>query len=421
MQKNDPYAALRFTEFRYFISVQFLFTIAILMQEVVIGYEIYKITHDPLSLGFVGLAEAIPYISLVLFGGYLADKKDKKKIISLCYGLVIISTLILIIATNTASTQYFSQSPSLQTQQLIIIYFALFLIGVARGFYGPSWSSLKPFLVPSEHYANSSTWSTQFWQGGAILGPITGGFLYASIGLTNTLWVALCIFVLASLLFFQIKSKPVAAQNEIKGIFKSLKEGISFVWNQKIIFYAIMLDMFSVLFGGVMAILPVFAEDILHVGAEGFGIMRAAPGLGAVLMMLASAYFPPTNQPWRNMLIAVAGFGVATLAFAVSTNFIFSLIMLFLTGAFDSISVIVRQTVLQVMPPENMRGRVNSVSGVFVSCSNELGAFESGVAAKLFGTVPSVIFGGIMTLVTVSIIYLKTPELFSVRFQQKND
>jgi MFS family permease len=419
MKKKDPYAALRFAEFRYFISVQFLFTIAILMQEVVIGYEIYEITHDPLSLGFVGLAEAIPYISLVLFGGYFADKKDKKKIISICYIIVIISTLILIYATNSEAKQYFSQSDSLQNQQLLLIYFALFLIGVARGFYGPSWSSLKPFLVPSEHYANSSAWSTQFWQAGAILGPVAGGFLYSFIGLTNTLWLALGIFIAASILFFQIKSKPVAAQNEVKGIFESLREGISFVWNQKIIFYAILLDMFSVLFGGVMAILPVFAKDILHVGAEGFGIMRAAPGLGAVLMMFASAYFTPTNQPWRNMLIAVAGFGLATLAFAISTNFIFSLVMLFLTGAFDSISVIVRQTILQIMPPENMRGRVNSVSGVFVSCSNELGAFESGVAAKLFGTVPSVVFGGIMTLVTVSVIYFKSPELFAVKLQKQ--
>lgn len=415
MLKKDPYAALRFPEFRYFITVQFLFTIAILMQEVAIGYQIYHITHDPISLGYIGLAEAIPYISLALFGGYFADKKDRKTIIIICYGGILLCSLALIAVTHPNAGQYLAQN-----QQLLVVYFILFCIGVARGFYGPSWSSLKPFLVPAQHYANSSSWSSQFWQTGMILGPIAGGFLYAYIGLTNTLIVAFLLFLLASLLFLNIKRKPIVSKNLNQGVFESLKEGIDFVWKNKMIFYAILLDMISVLFGGVMAILPIFAEDILHVGAEGFGIMRAAPGVGAVLTMFATAYFPPTNQPWRNMLIAVAGFGFATLAFATSTSFIFSLLMLFLTGAFDSVSVIIRQTILQTMPPDNMRGRVNSVSGIFVSCSNELGAFESGVAAKFMGTVPSVLFGGIMTLLTVTWLYLQSGDLFSMKIQQKN-
>lgn len=415
MLKKDPYAALRFPEFRYFITVQFLFTIAILMQEVAIGYQIYHITHDPISLGYIGLAEAIPYISLALFGGYFADKKDRKTIIIICYGGILLCSLALITVTHPNAGQYLAQN-----QQLLVVYFILFCIGVARGFYGPSWSSLKPFLVPAQHYANSSSWSSQFWQTGMILGPIAGGFLYAYIGLTNTLIVAFLLFLLASLLFLNIKRKPIVSKNLNQGVFESLKEGIDFVWKNKMIFYAILLDMISVLFGGVMAILPIFAEDILHVGAEGFGIMRAAPGVGAVLTMFATAYFPPTNQPWRNMLIAVAGFGFATLAFATSTSFIFSLLMLFLTGAFDSVSVIIRQTILQTMPPDNMRGRVNSVSGIFVSCSNELGAFESGVAAKFMGTVPSVLFGGIMTLLTVTWLYLQSGDLFSMKIQQKN-
>lgn len=415
MLKKDPYAALRFPEFRYFITVQFLFTIAILMQEVAIGYQIYHITHDPISLGYIGLAEAIPYISLALFGGYFADKKDRKTIIIICYGGILLCSLALITVTHPNASQYLAQN-----QQLLVVYFILFCIGVARGFYGPSWSSLKPFLVPAQHYANSSSWSSQFWQTGMILGPIAGGFLYAYIGLTNTLIVAFLLFLLASLLFLNIRRKPIVSKNLNQGVFESLKEGIDFVWKNKMIFYAILLDMISVLFGGVMAILPIFAEDILHVGAEGFGIMRAAPGVGAVLTMFATAYFPPTNQPWRNMLIAVAGFGFATLAFATSTSFIFSLLMLFLTGAFDSVSVIIRQTILQTMPPDNMRGRVNSVSGIFVSCSNELGAFESGVAAKFMGTVPSVLFGGIMTLLTVTWLYLQSGDLFSMKIQQKN-
>ena len=196
---------------------------------------------------------------------------------------------------------------------------------------------------------------------------------------------------------------------------ESLREGFTFVRTNKILWYSIVLDMFSVLFGGVIAMLPVYAKDILNVGAEGLGIMRASPAIGAVLVMLGTAYFPPTVKAWRNMLLAVAGFGVATLVFAVSTNFVLSCLALFFTGAFDSISVVVRSTILQILPPDHMRGRVSAVNGVFVSTSNELGAFESGLAAKLMGTVNSVLFGGVMTLLIVGYIFTKSKELFGVK------
>jgi MFS family permease len=411
MAKRDPYSALRFADFRYFVGVQLFFTIAFLIQETVVGYYIYKLTHDPIHLGYVGLAEAIPYISMALFGGYVADKFDRKRTIIICYLGVLLCSVALYFITSA------ELSLSVDTR-LALTYAVLFCIGTARGFYGPALSSLKPFLVPAEHYANSATWSSQFWQSGMILGPIFGGILYAYVGIGQTLLIAVGLFLLAIGIFLKIESRPVLKVEKKGGIFESLKEGIDFVFKNKIILYAIFLDMVSVLFGGVMAILPVFAEDILKVGSEGFGVLRAAPGVGAVLTMLLAAYYPPTINAWRNMLIAVAGFGVATLAFAFSTNFIFSLLMLFLTGAFDSISVIIRQTILQVFPPENMRGRVNSVNGIFVSCSNELGAFESGVAAKLMGTVPSVIFGGVITLSFVTFIFFKTRDLFSVKLQR---
>ncbi len=407
--KKDPYAALRYSEFRYFVSAQFLFTIAILIQEIVISYYLYEITGDPLALGFVGLCEAIPFISLALFGGYIADKYEKKYIYLISFAVVLIVTVLLIVFLSPK----FGMMLKVDYQPLII-YIGIFIFGVARGFYNPSWNSLKPFLVKPVHYANSASWSAQFWQIGRILGPVAGGFLFAYLGIINSLYVVLIILFLVIVLASKIAKKPVANKTNAK-VFESLKEGIVFVRSNKIMLYAIVLDMFSVLFGGVIAILPVFAKDILHVGAEGLGFLRAAPGIGAVLIMLGTAYFPPTNHAWRNMLIGVAGFGIATLIFALSTNFILSCVALFFTGAFDSISVVVRSTILQILPPDNMRGRISSVNGIFVSASNELGAFESGVAAKLFGTVPSVLFGGVMTIVTVVYIYFDSKELLKFK------
>lgn len=412
-QVKDPYAALRFPEFRYFVTAQFLFTVAILVQEVVVSFYLYEITHDPLSLGLIGLFEAIPYISLALFGGYFADRKEKRTIIQMCYAIIMMCSLLLLWVTHPSTEHGFSI-----LQQKNFIYLTVFFLGVARGFYGPAWSSLKPFLVPAEHYSNSASWSSQFWQTGSILGPASAGFLYSWLGLTNTLTLVIILFLIAFVFVSQISKKGIQHIEKQANVFGSLREGIRFVTNNRILFYAIMLDMFSVLFGGVVAILPVFAKDILHVGAEGLGVMRAAPGLGAVLTMLGTAYFPPTRQAWRNMLIAVTGFGLATLVFAVSTHFWLSIAALFLTGAFDSVSVVIRQTILQVLPPDDMRGRVNSVSGIFVSCSNELGAFESGLLTKLFGPIHTVIFGGAMTLAIAGTLFVRSKELFAFRLEK---
>ncbi|MFN3848959.1 MAG: MFS transporter [Spirosomataceae bacterium] len=414
MAKNDPFAALRFPQFRYFITAQFLFTVAILVQEVVISYYLYEITHDPLSLGLVGLLEAIPYISVALFGGYFADKYNKKTIYLLSFAAVLIGSVILLWLTHASNSHIFTPR-----EQIPIIYVVLFFLGFARGFYGPTWSSLKPFLVPAQHYSNSASWSSQFWQTGMIVGPASAGFLYNWLGLSGTLTLVIGLLVLVVFIASLISTKHIQLNKSSISIFQSLKEGIVFVRTNRILWYAILLDMFSVLFGGVVAILPVFAKDILAVGPDGLGILRAAPGIGAVLAMLGTAFFTPTHRPWRNMLIGVAGFGVATLVFAFSTNFWLSCAALFLTGAFDAISVVVRQTILQVLPPDDMRGRVSSVNGIFVSCSNELGAFESGVAAKVLGAVPSVIFGGVMTLSIVTVLYARTKELFAVRLIRK--
>lgn len=406
---QDPYAALRYSDFRFYISNTFLFSATILIQEVIVAYELYKMTHDPLALGLIGLAEVVPFIVTSLFGGYIADQKNKITIMHISLVVILLGSVILYTAFQPVIYSALSQS-----QHLAVIYSVFALIGFAKGFYSPASSSLKPFLVPRPLYHNSSTWSSSFWQAGSITGPAIAGFLYAYMGLTHTLLIVIFNFVVCWGLLAMIKTRPEFPKI-VTPLIESLKEGFRFVFRTRIVLYAISLDLFSVLFGGVIAILPVFAEDILKVGPEGLGLLRAAPSIGSLLTMFAMAYFPPTNQAWRNMLIAVAGFGVFTIVFSLSTNFLLSCAALFATGVFDSVSVIIRQTILQIYPPDEMRGRVAAVNGIFVSSSNELGAFESGLMAKTFGTVPSVMMGGVVTIAVVSWIYMRSKDLFSVR------
>ncbi|MCX6218081.1 MFS transporter [Spirosoma sp.] len=407
----DTYASLRIPEFRYFVMNSFLITATLLIQEVILGYELYKITHDPLMLGLVGLAEAIPFIALSLFGGHLADRRDKKRILQWSLLVILIGSVILYLVFQPAFAAGLTQTARLGT-----IYGVLMLIGTAKGFYSPASSSLKPFLVPRELYANSATWSSSFWQAGAIIGPGLAGFLYSWVGFDNTLIVVIALLLLCFVLISLIERKPTpVTDSPVLKLSESLKEGFRFVFKTQIVLYAISLDLFSVLFGGVVAILPVFAEDILKVGAEGLGFLRAAPSVGALLTMAYMTKHPPMHNAWRNMLLSVAGFGVATIIFSLSTNFYLSLIMLGLTGAFDSVSVIIRQTILQIFPPDHMRGRVAAVNGIFVSSSNEIGAFESGLLARLLGTVPSVMLGGVVTLVVVTYVYAKSKALLAVR------
>ena len=412
-QHKDAYKALQFPEFRAYVTGNTLFTIALLIQEVVLAYEIYKITHNPLALGLIGLAEAVPFISLVLFGGHFADNRDKKTIMQVTLSLIIASSIFLLYS----STQLHSAD---QDFHIYSIYAVIFIIGLSKGFFSPAASSLNPFLVPKEVFANSATWNSSFWQLGSILGPGVAGFLYAYAGLSGSLITVIALLLGVMLCIFQIENRPVPIKTiQHESIWQSLREGIAYVFKTKIILYSISLDLFSVLFGGVIAILPIFAEDILRVGAEGLGILRAAPSVGAVVTMITLVYFPPLKHAWRNLILAIAGFGLATLVFGLSTNFWLSVTALFFTGAFDSISVVIRQTVLRFYTPDEMRGRVSSVNGVFVSTSNELGAFESGLAAKLFGTVPSVLIGAGVTMVLVSIVALTSKELFDLDVDQK--
>ncbi len=405
------FAALGFGEFRMLVLATFLLHLGLLSQEVALAYNLYLLTHDPLTLGLIGLAEAVPFLSLALFGGHLADRREKRSLMLLSLVLVASASLCLYWLALPATRAQLSQNAL-----LLSVYAVIGLIGVARVFYSPAASSLKAFLVPRALYGNAATWSSAGWQSAAVLGPVFGGLLYSAVGLADTLLVTTVLVALALFCTLGIRPRGVpAASNNGEALWASLKEGIDFVRGSPIIFYAIALDLFSVLFGGVVAILPVFAADVLHIGAQGLGLLRAAPSVGALLTLLVCAWFPPTGQAWRNLLLTIAGFGVATLVFAVSKNVWLSAVALFATGAFDSVSVIIRSTILQVLPPDHLRGRVQSVNSVFISSSNELGAFESGVAARVLGAVPSVIFGGAMTLAIVGGVWARSKQLFRVR------
>lgn len=403
--KKDPYIALRFPEFRYFLVMRFFLTIGYQVQGVVIGWYIYNLTKDPLSLGLIGLAEAIPAIGIALYGGYIADKSNKKTLLHRVVGLILFSSTVLFSVTLPSVTAQIGQG-----WLISIIYVMIFVNGIARGFYAPTAFSLMAMIIPREHYPNSSTWNSSAWQTAAIVGPALGGLLYGFVGINHTfVFVLICLSLSFTMTFF-FKSRP-ATYVQKDSILKSLSEGIKFVFKTKMLVGALSLDLFSVFFGGAVALIPVIATEVLHVGATQFGIMRAMPAAGAVVTMLLMTRFSPMNKPWRNLLFAVTGFGLSIICYGLSKNFYLTLFFLFLEGAFDSVSVIIRSTILQILTPDEMRGRVSAVNSMFIGSSNEIGQFESGLTARLMTTVPAVVFGGCMTLLVSGVTWLKTKKL----------
>jgi MFS family permease len=411
--KKDSFAALRFKDFRSYLGMRFFFTLAYQKQTTVLGFYIYQITHSKVAIAFVGLSEAIPAVGIALYGGYLADKYEKRKMLLLIYIGCFISALVIFTVTMKSMGAYISTGLIVP-----VMYAMIFCNGVARAFYGPATFIVYTHSVPREFYPNASTWSSTSWQVASILGPMIAGFSYAFAGkiipglsgMTATFSIILFLLIIALVLVYRLKKYPaVFAAKE--SIWKSLSAGLHFVFNNKMMLYAMSLDLFSVFFGGVVALLPVFALDILKVGAEGLGIMRMASSLGAALTMIVMVKYSPMNKPWRNLLIAVTGFGCAIIGFGLSTTFYLSLLFLFAQGAFDSVSVIIRSTIMQLLTPDAMRGRVSAVSSMFIGSSNEIGDFESGMAAKLLNTIPAVLFGGSMTLLIVTFTYFKTKSL----------
>jgi len=410
--KKDSFAALRYKDFRAYLGMRFFFTFAYQMQAVIIGFYIYQITKSAFALGLVGLCEAIPAIGIALYGGYVADKSEKRKMLLLISGVVFFASIVMFTVTMKETAPYLHKGWIVP-----IIYLMIFLNGIARAFYGPATFTIYAHSIPREVYPNGSTWSSSSWQIASILGPAAGGLIYGFYGITAAFGVIIFFLLVSIIIIYTLKPyPPVFIPKE--NIWKSLSEGIDFVFKSKMLIWAMSLDLFSVFFGGAVALLPVFADDILKVGSQGLGIMRATSSLGAVVTMLAMTKFSPMGKPWRNLLIAVTGFGLSIICFGLSRSFYLSLLFLFTEGAFDSISVIIRSTIMQLLTPDHMRGRVSAVNSMFIGSSNEIGAFESGTAAKLMGTVTSVIFGGSMTLAIVTITFLKTKKLIPLSLNE---
>ncbi|MGE0560605.1 MAG: MFS transporter [Flavobacteriales bacterium] len=406
MAKRDPYAALRFKEFNIFLIVRFALVFAWSMQFIVIEWEVYSLTKDPLSLGLIGLMEVIPAVSFALLAGHIVDQKEKRGMLMWCILGFSMVCLGMFLITSPKIQQLFSQHTIVW-----VIYYLVFFGGVVRSFISPTIFSLFAQVVPKSVYSNAATWSSSVWQVGSVLGPMIAGFAILWLGVNWSMFVVFMFAIIALIGLTQIEKKPILNTKIGEPIGKSLKEGIKFVYNTKEILGAITLDMVAVLFGGAIALLPIYAQDILQVGSKGFGVLRAAPAVGSFLTIITVAYFPLTSKAGIKLLVAIFGFGLSIILFGVSTIFWISLIALFLSGVFDGVSVVIRQTILQLKTPDNMRGRVAAVNSMFVGSSNELGAFESGVAAKLLGTVRSVVFGGGMTLLIVLSTGLFSPKL----------
>lgn len=416
MSVNDPYAALRFKEFNIFLLVRFAMVFAWSMQFIVIEWQVYTMTKDPLSLGIIGLMEVIPAVSMALFAGHIVDQKEKRNLLVKCiFGFSVISFGLFMLSLPSVLESY-------ETKTILYgIYALVFCGGLVRAFLGPTIFSLIALIVPKKIYPNAATWSSTTWQMASVLGPALAGFSISLIGVHWSMCVIFGFSLLALTALFNISKKPILNPKIGEPVFQSLREGLTFVFKTRAVLGALTLDMIAVLFGGAVALLPIFAQDILHVGSEGFGILRAAPAVGAAITMLGSTRFPLHKNAGKKLLLAVFGFGVCMIVFGLSTYFWLSVIALFLSGAVDGVSMIIRQTILQLKTPDNMRGRVASVNSMFVGSSNELGAFESGVTAKLMGTVTAVVFGGTMTLLTVGITALVSPGFRKLDLQKDID
>jgi MFS family permease len=404
MSQPNALKVLSIPSYRYFLATRLLLTLALQMQAVIIGWEVYKISGDALSLGLVGLAEAIPAISIALYAGHIADIHNRKTILLASLFTILVSSIGI----------YFSLQN--QQQSLLWVYAFICLSGFARGFYAPASFATISQLVPREMLTYAGTLNSTIWQFASVIGPAIGGFTYGYLGLQGSYYfiLAFSLAALLSLAQIKIRFEPNPLKNE--KIIARLKEGVAFVYHNKIILSALSLDLFSVLFGGATALLPIFANEILKTGPEGLGLLRAAPSAGAVIMMTYLSLRKNLSQPGITLIRAVGAFGLCMLFFGLSTNFYLSLFLLFLSGAFDSISVVVRSNILQLNTPDSMRGRVSAVNTIFIGSSNEIGAFESGVAAKLLGAANAVIFGGIMTLGIVGFTQSKAKSLKTLSF-----
>jgi MFS family permease len=409
-RKHDPFSALRLKEFNFYLANRFFLTMGIQMQSVIVGWQVYELTKDVLALGMIGLAEAIPFIIISFFSGYVADTFNRKRIIlffTFCYILVTFGLLWFSFDSNEVINVYGTKP----------IFCMIIVVGVIRGFLSAAFPSFMSQIVPREDYANAATWNSSIWHGASILGPSIAGLIIA-VSYTSAYALDICFLVLSFLAFLFISSRPVPKREQHESLFSSLTSGIRFVFKNEIVLGALSLDLFAVLFGGAVALLPAFADSVLDAGAVELGFLRAAPAVGAVIMAFIIAYRPPKKNAGRTLFLSVGVFGLATVLFGLSTNFYAAFICLFFTGAFDNVSVVIRQTVLQLATPDNMRGRVSAVNGIFIGSSNEIGAFESGATARAFGLKPSIILGGILTIGVVILTARLAPKLRKMSMEE---
>jgi MFS family permease len=392
-------AAFTHPGFVLFQIARFLIVAAVEMQAVAVGWQVYEITKRPLDLGYVGLAQFLPAILLFPISGHASDRFERRHVLSVCYGGYAICFALLLVLAQRG------------THSVHSIYVVLILIGVVRSFNSTASRAILPQLVPEEHFPNAVAWNASIFQAATILGPSFGGILYAAFRGPSVVYVvAMLTAIGATVSSFRIKPE-VKARTREPMTFKTVFAGLHYIWRKKLILGAISLDLFAVLLGGAVALLPVYAREILHTGPWGLGLLRTAPGVGAAMMAVLLAHRPLRGRSGTTLLWSVAGFGIFTIIFGISHSLAISLIALLLLGASDMISVIIRATLTQLATPDEMRGRVTAVDMIFIGTSNEFGQFESGVTAQWFGTVPAVILGGIGTLVVIAVWAWLFPEL----------
>ena len=394
---HEAFQAIRYRNFRFFLGYRFFMTTATLMQSVIVSWHMYFLTKNVLWLGMIGLVEVLPQVSISLFAGHYVDLWDKKKIVRY-------TTLLLLIGSAILTLYSIQSFHSFERFGIWPIFITIFLTGISRGILMPANTALLGYIVDKKHYANAATWNSANWQTAAVLGPAIGGLVYAFSTISVAYGYVFFIYLISLAMVNGLKVEHVIRKldSASEDMISRIGEGIRFVMKSPELVGAFSLDMFAVLFGGAVAMLPVYASDILHVGPEGLGFLRACPAIGSIFMSVYLMFNPPVNNSGRILLLCVAAFGLCMIGFAFSTFFWLSAILLILSGLFDNVSVVIRGTILQLYTPEHMRGRVGSVNSIFIGSSNELGAFESGVAAKFMGLVPSVAFGGIMTLIVVA-------------------
>ena len=400
---HDAYAALRHRDFRWFIVSLFAMVVGSQAQAVVVGWQVYDITHDPLALGLIGLAEALPFIGVALPAGYLADRRNRR---SISVGM------LLVLACCSAVLLAVSAIPGMLARVGVMpVYATIFVTGIARGILQPARQALGADIIPRTMYQNAIAWRSSTWQIGSVIGPAIGGLLYGFVGAVASYGMAMVLMLVALGGFLMVRYAPEARAPGKTSMFEELLTGLRFVRSEHAILAALSLDLFSVFLGGAEALLPVFASEILHVGPQGLGVLRAAPAAGAVTMGIFLAHRPPFRRAGRTMLLAVAVFALAIIGFGLSRSFYLSLALLALSGMADNVSVVIRSTLIQLLTPPQMLGRVSAVNSIFVGSSNELGAFESGVAARLVGVVPAVVLGGSAALAVVALTARLVPRL----------